>query len=274
MNWGENLNYTRYITLDINAASAVTVVNVKRSDAFARFVNVTLVKDGVKYTPEAGVWAMFRCEKPDGHGVITDSRNKDTELDRFLVVINNDGTITIELTDQVTTAVGRCKCDVCLLFNDEVLSTTPFIIDVRPTPNIASLVVSTDDFRTLTNALATVEEIKSEVLDDDFIDLVESIKDIGDVTNLQSKVASLTLPASWSGNGPYTQNITVSGYTATAKTLVNLMCDSAAINTMVASGTTNIYVSNNNGTLTAYAIGGKPTASITVQAVLTETQTV
>lgn len=247
------MNYTRYITLDVNAASAVTVVNVKRSDAFARFINVTLVKDGVKYTPETGVWAMFRCEKPDGHGVITDSRNQDTELGRYLVTINGDGTITIELIDQVTTAVGRCKCDVCLLFNDEVLSTTPFIIDVRPIPNVASLAVSTDDFRTLVDAIAEIGDIEGKVLD---------------------KVATLTLPASWSGNGPYTQNVTVAGYELTANTKVDLMCNEAAINTMTASGTNIIYVQNNNGTLTAYAIGAKPTASITVQAVLSETQAI
>lgn len=247
------MNYTRYITLDVNAASAVTVVNVKRSDAFARFINVTLVKDGVKYTPETGVWAMFRCEKPDGHGVITDSRNQDTELGRYLVTINGDGTITIELIEQVTTAVGRCKCDVCLLFNDEVLSTTPFIIDVRPIPNVASLAVSTDDFRTLIDAIAEIGDIEGKVLD---------------------KVATLTLPASWSGNGPYTQNVTVAGYELTANTKVDLMCNEAAINTMTASGTNIIYVQNNNGTLTAYAIGAKPTASITVQAVLSETQAI
>lgn len=247
------MNYTRYITLDVNAANAVTVVNVNRSDAFARFINVTLVKDGVKYTPETGVWAMFRCEKPDGHGVITDSRNQDTELGRYLVTINGDGTITIELINQVTTAVGRCKCDVCLMFNDEVLSTTPFIIDVRPIPNVASLAVSTDDFRTLVYAIEEIGDIGGKVLD---------------------KVATLTLPASWSGNGPYTQTVTVAGYELTANTKVDLMCNEAAINTMTASGTNIIYVQNNNGTLTAYAIGAKPTASITVQAVLSETQAI
>lgn len=253
MNWGENLNYTRYITLDVNAASAVTVVNVKRDDAYARFINVTLMKDGVKYTPESGVWAMFRCEKPDGHGVMTDSRNQDSELGRYLVSIGADGTVTIELIAQVTTAVGRCKCDLCLLTGDEVLSTTPFIIDVKPIPNVASLAVSTDDFRTLVDAIAEVEDIESRVSD---------------------KVATLTLPANWSGNGPYTQTVSVSGYTVTANTKVDLMCNDAAINTMTASGTNIIYVVNNNGTLTAYALGARPTASMTVQAVLSETQAI
>ena len=253
------MNYTRSINLDINATSAVTVVSVKQSDAFARFVNVTLMKDGVKYTPESGVWAIFRCQKPDGHGVLTDSRTKDSELDRYLVSIGSDGTITIELIDQVTTAVGRCMCDICLMQGSQVLSTTPFIIEVKPIPNVASLAISTDDFRTLANSLAEFDDLKG---------LVE------DVSNLKSSVATLTLSESWSGEGPYTQAITVSGYTVTENTLVNLMCGSEAINAMVMSGTSNIFVSNNNGTLTAYAIGAKPTASITVQAVLSETKAV
>lgn len=253
------MNYTRSINLDINATSAVTVVSVKQSDAFARFVNVTLMKDGVKYAPESGVWAIFRCQKPDGHGVLTDSRTKDSELDRYLVSIGSDGTITIELIDQVTTAAGRCMCDICLMQGSQVLSTTPFIIEVKPIPNVASLAISTDDFRTLANSLAEFDDLKG---------LVE------DVSNLKSSVATLTLSESWSGEGPYTQAITVSGYTVTENTLVNLMCGSEAINAMVMSGTSNIFVSNNNGTLTAYAIGAKPTASITVQAVLSETKAV
>lgn len=248
------MNYTRYINLDVNATSAVTVVAVKRNDAFARFINVTLLKDGAKYTPESGVWAMFRCEKPDGTAVVTDSRTQDTELGRYLVSIGNDGTVTIELIDQVTAVVGRCKCDVCLMYNTEVLSTTPFIIDVKPVPNVASLVVSSDDFRTLVNAIAEIEEIEQTVLD---------------------CIATLTLPASgWSGNDPYSQTITVSGYTMTAHTKVDLVCDSTVISKMADAGTNIIYVSNNNGTLTAYALGGKPTENLMVQAVLSETKAI
>lgn len=253
MNRGEELNYTRYINLDVNAMSAVTVVTVKRSDAFARFINVTLMKDGVKYTPESGVWAMFRCEKPDGTAVVTDSRTQDTELGRYLVTIESNGTITIELIDQVTTAVGRCKCDVCLMYNTEVLSTTQFIIDVKPIPNVAELVVSSDDFRTLINAIAEIEDIESSVVDN---------------------VATLTLPTNWSGNNPYTQTISVSGYTVTANTRVDLMCNAETINAMAECGTNIIYVVNNNGTLTAYALGAAPNVSLTVQAVLSETQAV
>lgn len=247
------MNYTRFITLDVNAATAMTVINVKRSDAFTRFINITLMKDGAKYTPEAGVWVMFRCEKPDGKGVITDSRYEDEELNRHLVVLNGDGTITVELIGQVTTCVGRCMCDICLLSEGKVLSTTPFIINVQPIPNVANLAISSDDFRTLINIISEIEDIENKWL---------------------SKVGTLTLPVNWAGNGPYTQAITVSGYSPTYSTKVDLVCDSAVIDSMTNSGTNIIYVSNDNGVLTAYAIGGAPTESLTVQVVVSETQPV
>lgn len=239
--------------MDVNATSAETVVNVKQNDAFARFINVTLTEDGAKYTPETGVWAMFRCEKPDGKGVMTDSQYADEELGRFLVKIENDGTVTIELVPQVTTVLGRCKCDVCLMFNEETLSTTPFVINVLPSPNIASLAVSSDDFRTLVNLINEVEGLEDKVLD---------------------KIATLTLPNNWSGNGPYTQVVTVTGYLVSPRTKVDLVCDETAINIMTDSGTNIIYIVNDNGTLTAYAIGEKPNASITVQAVISETRVI
>lgn len=82
---------------------------------------------------------------------------------------------------------------------------------------------------------------------------------------------SLTLSTSWVGNAsPYTQTVSISGYTVTSKTKVDLTADEAAIAVMQASGTERIYISQNNGQLTAYAIGGKPTASMTVNAIIQE----
>ena len=121
-------------------------------------------------------------------------------------------------------------------------------------PNVASLVVSSDDFRTLVNAIAEIGEIESAALDN---------------------VATLTLPKTgWSGNDPYTQTITVSGYTTTANTKVDLVCDASVISKMAESATNIMYVVNNNGTLTVYAHGGKPNENLTVQAILSETKAI
>lgn len=74
-----------------------------------------------------------------------------------------------------------------------------------------------------------------------------------------------TLTASgWSGTtSPYTQRVTVTGGKATSQ--VNVQGDATAIQQMLDDGTNAIYIANNNGTFTAYAVGGKPTANLSIQ---------
>lgn len=74
-----------------------------------------------------------------------------------------------------------------------------------------------------------------------------------------------TLTASgWSGTAsPYTQRVTVTGGKATSQ--VNVQGDATAIQQMLDDGTNAIYIANNNGIFTAYAVGGKPTANLSIQ---------
>ncbi len=81
---------------------------------------------------------------------------------------------------------------------------------------------------------------------------------------------SITLSATWSGDDPYTQVVTVSGYTLTANSKVDLQPDATTVNQLIADGVIALYIENNNGTLTAYAIGAAPTASLSVQCTISE----
>ena len=234
------MNYIYEITLDMDPANELPVVRVKQGDASTRYVVATLTKDGEPFIPDEGVDMLFRCEKPDGHGVLEDSVKKDAELDRCLVVDNRDGTVTIELVEQVTTCVGRCRCDLCLYKDEKVLSSMQFIIQVFPSPNTTSLAVSSDDFRTLVSRTEAAENL---------------------MRGIAQSVATLTLSTNWNGTmSPYTQSVPVSGYTLTA-----------VIDAMLASRTDEIMIINESGSLTAYAIGGKPTGTLIVQAGLYET---
>ena len=82
---------------------------------------------------------------------------------------------------------------------------------------------------------------------------------------------TLELSSEWSGSGPYTQAVTLSGYELTANTKVDLDCSGSVLNALSENGTWAIYIENNDGALTAYAIGEKPNAAVTVQATVYET---
>ena len=84
---------------------------------------------------------------------------------------------------------------------------------------------------------------------------------------------TLELSAAWEGSGPYTQAVTLTGYELTENTKVDLECSGEVLNALSANGTWAIYIENNDGVLTAYAIGSKPAAAITVQATVYETNT-
>lgn len=84
------------------------------------------------------------------------------------------------------------------------------------------------------------------------------------------KKASVTLTAAgWTGTAsPYAQTITLSGITVNSK--VDIQMDATALGVLIDSGTSALWIENNNGTLTAKAMGEKPNADMAVQVTITE----
>ena len=80
------------------------------------------------------------------------------------------------------------------------------------------------------------------------------------------KRASVILPtASWSN---LSQTVTISGITANSK--VDIQMDATSLGVLIDSGTSAIWMENNNGTITAKVLGEKPSADMTVQVTITE----
>lgn len=77
---------------------------------------------------------------------------------------------------------------------------------------------------------------------------------------------SVTLTvAGWVADGDdWKQPVTIAGGAAGKQ--VDLEADKTAIKQMLKDGTNAIYIANNNGTFTAYAVGEKPTADLNIQA--------
>ena len=80
---------------------------------------------------------------------------------------------------------------------------------------------------------------------------------------LYSITTALTA-SGWQGAAsPYTQSVTVTGGKATSQ--VDVQGDATAIQQMLDDGTNAIYIANENGVFTAYAVGEKPSADLNVQ---------
>lgn len=84
----------------------------------------------------------------------------------------------------------------------------------------------------------------------------------------QIVTGTLTLTATWSGSGPYTQTVTVPGGTANSK--VDIQPDATALTRLISDGVTALWIENDGGVFTAKALGAAPTAAMTVQITVTE----
>ena len=113
-------------------------------------------------------------------------------------------------------------------------------------------------------AVPTSRKVNNKALSSD-ISLTAS--DVGAEANIQ--LGSVSLSASWSGNGPYTQTVTVSGATVSEDSKVDIQLTAAQIESLIAAGVTGLVIENNNGTLTAYAVGAE-TGAMTIQVTVTE----
>lgn len=249
------MEYIYDITLSLIPSGYIPVVNVKQGDASTRFIRAKIeAKDG-PYYPGAEQTILFREEKPDGTCVLTDNSSIDTELERYLVTVDEDGAVVIELTAQMLSCAGYCRCDLCFVRNGKILSSSPFVIDVESSPDGGGRATSTDDFRSLVNALGRVWA--------------------SGVTAIPGVVSSgtLTLGPNWTGDGPYTTTVMPSGYTPTNNTAVNILNDADVIAQMSRDGVYNLYIINDGGTLTAVAVGGMPSVTLTVPVVYIETDT-
>lgn len=90
------------------------------------------------------------------------------------------------------------------------------------------------------------------------------------IPSAAAKQGSITTTTTWSGSGPYTQTVTVSSATTTSASKIDLQPNATTITQMIEDGVQALYVVNNNGTLTMYAVGAAPTVALTIQCTVTE----
>lgn len=142
------MNLTKTVNLDFfgNGRTDLPKVTIsaKQGDTQTRFLRCILQNGTEAWQFPEGVAVQFRCVKPDGHSCDNPA------------VINEDGTVTVELTDQVLAVPGHVMADLSFLDMDGgVLSTMSFGIWVEPVPQ-GKGIPSTNEFLTLQNLITEV----------------------------------------------------------------------------------------------------------------------
>ncbi len=120
------MNITKTMTLELTRGyekTKIQYLSAKQGDNSSRFVKITLANSGEIYPVPKGVSANFRAQKPDGTMVLNQA------------VVNDDGTVTVELTQQTLAVCGDVIADIYLTDGSgSVLSSVSFVIQVEAAP--------------------------------------------------------------------------------------------------------------------------------------------
>lgn len=87
-------------------------------------------------------------------------------------------------------------------------------------------------------------------------------------------IATITIPLAWndSGNGYHTATPTITGAAISSNNKITLQPTASMQLQLRSSGVESLYVENNSGTLTAYAVGNAPTTALSMQCTVAETE--
>lgn len=116
------MKYTQPISLDVFAQEQRCTINAKQGDTTARALKITLTELGKPIKPEEGTVAYFRALKADNKSVMHQA------------TINEDGTISVDLTEQVFTKPGMVDADISLYKDGDIISALSFKIFVEQAP--------------------------------------------------------------------------------------------------------------------------------------------
>lgn len=184
------MQYVQSIELDVANCHLYKYIYAKQGDSKSRYVKATILINGEKVTISRDMKAVFRAVKPDGNAIYNPA------------IVNEDGTVMVELTQQTLAVEGTVDADILITSADEEeLSTVPFKIEVERSPN-GDEFDSDNEFLKLIKMVRRGEEVikKAE-------DAAGKIGDLSDLqTDAKDNLVDAINEAAASGGADWAQN--------------------------------------------------------------------
>ena len=138
------------LVLDFHSPT-IRTLTLHQYDKNSTNIIVTCMDNGVikKIDPQS-VNAYLKWKKPDGNDVLNDE------------IVNEDGTITIECSQQMLAANGRISAELCLVdaTTQEALHTMPFFVVNKKSVINDEEITSTSEYGALVNALIDAKSVE------------------------------------------------------------------------------------------------------------------
>lgn len=191
------------------------VIRVTQGDTAVTLL-LTLYSGNSPFAKPSGAEALIECTKPDSKAVKADA------------VYNEDGTVSITLTEQMTCVTGEVYCKVGIRETDGKVSTAALILNVEPSGVTDGAVISESDVPDIRKAIEAADSAKQYV--------AEAVESAANAKTSESKAKTYASNASKSASSAKTS-------ASNAKTSET---NAASSNTAAATSASNAKTSETN----------------------------
>ena len=143
-----SLKFTQKITLDLTIPR-IQNVRCVQDDRNTRFVNITITNNGEPFFVTKDMIVSYKVCKADSNYVWNKSG---------VTVNDDDGTVTVDLSDQAVSVIGIAKSCLKIQENNEKISTLPFNI-------IVEKAVVSDDAISSTTESDIIDDMENHLVD-------------------------------------------------------------------------------------------------------------
>lgn len=139
------------LSVDVAKKNTFQAIVAKQGDTASRFLKIQLVNEGEPITVQST------------SSVVINALRSDKESDSFLGTANDDGTVTVPLTQWMLAIDGLMTCSVTIVdAQGRKLTTTSFIVDVQFAENLTGDISEDENYDILVQLLADFSSTKSE----------------------------------------------------------------------------------------------------------------